>query len=163
MSKSSLTSRSLGSNGSSRVTPPPSAECLDLAERFGRRYRIECEESYFAQYVPRARVNDPWLKVISCRAGHIFPWGESTLAAATDKAGSVARKLADLPGATVRQDGSDGITVTFDVADFPQVAKLMRPRRARQLSLTAAQRAEIGRRLARGRKLAQKPIVEIAP
>jgi hypothetical protein len=92
---------------------------------------VENEPAYFAQHGPRARVNDPWLKIIPCRAGHICPWGGSTLAAVTDKAGPTARKLAALPGATLWQDGSDGATVLFDVAEFPRVAQIMHPRRRR--------------------------------
>jgi hypothetical protein len=105
--------------------------CIDLS-KFGQ-YRVAYEESYFAQYGPRAHVNDPWLKIIRCRAGHICPWG-SKLAAVTNKPGPTAHKLAALPGATLWQDGSDGVTVLFDAADFNQVAKLMRPRRKRRLN-----------------------------
>ena len=111
-----------------RADPP----CIDLAERFGRRYRVEYEESYFAQYGPRARVNDPWLKIIPCRLGHLMPWGGSLLAAVTDRAGPAARKLAALPGAILWQDGSDGATVLFDVTDLPRMAKLMHPKRRRK-------------------------------
>jgi len=105
-----------------------------LAERFGRQYRIEYEESYFAQYGPRARVDDPWLQIVPCRVGHICPWGGSKLAAVTNTPGPTARKLAILSGASLWQDGSDGATVLFDVALFPQVARLMHPRRCRRLS-----------------------------
>ena len=113
-----------------RIDPP----CIDLAEQFGRRYRVEYEPAYSAQYAPRARVNNPWLQIIPCRAGHICPWGGSTLAAVTNTAGATARKLAALPGATLWQDGDDGATVLFDVADFRRVAEIMHPRRCRQLS-----------------------------
>lgn len=133
MSKSSVAPLRPAGNSlprpSLRVDPP----CIDLAERFGRRYRIECEESYFAQYGPRARVNDPWLKIIPCRLGHICPWGGSKLAAVTNKPGPTARKLAALPGAILWQDGSDGATVLFDVRDFGAVAQIMHPRRCRRL------------------------------
>jgi hypothetical protein len=130
-----------------RVDPP----CIDLAERFGRRYRVEYEESYFAQYGPRARVNDPWLKIIPCRLGHLMPWGGSMLAAVTNKPGPTARKLAALPGTILWQDGSDGATILFDVALFPQVAKLMHPKRRRkppteaQLAALAEGRRPFGR------------------
>ena len=30
--------------------------CIDLAENFGQRFRVQYEESYFAQYGPHARV-----------------------------------------------------------------------------------------------------------
>jgi hypothetical protein len=133
MSPSSLFSPRPVSNALSRVSLRVDPPCIDLAERFGQRYRVEYEESYFTQYGPRARVNDPWLKIIPCRAGHICPWGGSKLAAVTDKPGPTARKLAALPGTNLWQDGSDGATVLFDVALFPQVAKLMHPRRCRRL------------------------------
>jgi hypothetical protein len=107
-------------------------ECIDLADRFGRRYRVEYEESYFAQYGHRARVDDPWLRIIPCRAGHIFPWGKTTLAACTNTSGPTSRKLAALPCVALWQDGSDGLTVLFDVAHFPAVAKVMHPRRCRR-------------------------------
>jgi hypothetical protein len=35
---------------------------------------------------------------------------------------------------TVHQDGSDGMTVLFDVADFAKVAEVMKPRRRRQMN-----------------------------
>ena len=50
-------------------------ECIDLKGRFGSRYRVEYEESYEAQYRPGARTRDPWLMIIPCRFGHIFPYG----------------------------------------------------------------------------------------
>lgn len=122
-----------------RADPP----CIDLAEPFGRRFRVEYEESYCAQYGPNSRINDPWLKIIPCRTGHICPWGGSTLAAVTDKAGPIARKLAALPGVKLWQDGSDGVTVLFDIADFEAVARIMYPRRRR--SGTSAVRDHLSR------------------
>jgi hypothetical protein len=130
MSTPSLTGRRPKGN---RVTPSrPSPTCIDLAQRFGRRYRVEYGPAYSAQYGRRARVNDPWLKIIPCRAGHLCPWGGSKLAAVTDRAGPLARKLAALPGVKLWQDGNDGATVLFDVADFGRVAKVMRPKRRRK-------------------------------
>ncbi len=117
-----------------RATPRTDPPCIDLGERFGDQFRVEYEESYFAQYGPHARVEDPWLKIILCRAGYICPWGGQDLAAVTDKAGSIARKLARLRFVRVWQEGSDGVTVLFDVAQFAAVAKLMKPRRRRRLS-----------------------------
>jgi hypothetical protein len=77
---------------------------------------------------------DPWLTIIPCRAGHIYPHGGDVLAAWTDRRGPVARKLARLPGVTVHQDGDDGLTVLFTVDRFPAVAEIMHPRRRRQVS-----------------------------
>ncbi len=55
-------------------------ECIDLKERFPQ-YRVEHEESYFAQYGPNARTHDPWYTILLCRNGHICPWGGDLLAA----------------------------------------------------------------------------------
>jgi hypothetical protein len=92
-------------------------------------------------------VDDPWLQVILCRAGHICPWGGSTLAAVTDTAGPTARRLAALDFATVHQDGSDGMTILFPVEKFPEVAALMHPRRRRRM--TEEQRQAAAERLAK--------------
>jgi hypothetical protein len=141
MPKSSVVSSRPAGNGSARASLRTDPPCIDLAERFGRRYRVEYEPAYSAQYGPRARVCDPWLRVIPCRAGHICPWGGPKLAAVTDNSGPTVRKLAALPGVTLLHDGSDGATVLFNVADFARVAKIMHPRRCRRLS--AEQRAKL--------------------
>lgn len=136
---------------------PPAAvgsvpDCIDLEKEFGQRWRIQYEESYYAQYGDHARVNDPWLKTILCKHGHIFPWGGRKLAAATNNAGPIARKLAKLPGVTVAQDGCDGVTVLFDMADIAQIAALMQPRRRRRLS--ESRRHQCAAQLARVRRQA---------
>jgi hypothetical protein len=122
-------------------------DCVNLRERFGRRYRVEYEESYYAQYGPHARTDDPWLQIIPCRRGHICPWGPSTLAASTNGRGPTARKLIALPGVTLWQDASDGVTVLFPVEMFDEVAELMKPRRRRQM--TEEQRQAAAERLAK--------------
>jgi len=105
---------------------PPT--CLDLQETFGSRYRIEFEESYYAER-SRQTVDDPWLQIIPCRFGHIYPQGGEMLAAATKRRGRTATMLRQVPGVEVRQDGSDGINVVFPVDLFPAVAAIMRPHR----------------------------------
>lgn len=110
-------------------------DCTNLKERFGRRYRVEYEESYYAEHGDGARVEDPWLMIVPCRYGHVFPWGGSTLAASVDGYPKVAGRLRRLRCCRVVQDGDFGeLTATFDVAEFPKVAKVMRPRRRRQIS-----------------------------
>jgi hypothetical protein len=108
-------------------------DCVNLKERFGKRFKVADEESYEAAYGPGAFREDPWLMIVLCRHGHIFPHGGATLAATTEGRGT-ARKLAALDCVTVYQDGSDGVTVLFNVADFVQVAKVMKPRRRRQMT-----------------------------
>ena len=104
------------------------------------RYRVEHEESYHAERGAGARAADPWLMIVPCRAGHICPWGPSTLAASTNGRGSTARKLAALDFATVCQDGSDGVTVLFPVEKFPEVAALMHPKCRRRMTEERRQR-----------------------
>jgi len=134
MTTVSLLSSRSGGNGKPRATPPPIPVCIDLAERFGRHFRVEYEESYYAERHEYREAESVWLRIIPCRAGHICPWGGSTLAAVTDRAGPIARKLSTLPGVTLWQDGSDGATVLFDVADFEAVARIMRPCKRRVLT-----------------------------
>ena len=120
-------------------------DCVNLKERFGRKYRVTYEESYYAQYGPRAQTDDPWLQIIPCRRGHIFPWGDNILAASTNGRGPTAHKLAALDFTTISQDGDDGVTMLFPVERFPEVAELMKPRRRRQVSDQERQRLlEIG-------------------
>jgi len=107
-------------------------DCVNLRERFGQRYR--------AQYGPNARIEDPWLQIFPCKAGHIFPWGRSILAASTNSRGPTATKLAALDFATLHQDGDDRVTVLFPVERFSKVAALMHPKRRRQMTAKQRQR-----------------------
>lgn len=110
--------------------------CINLQERFGRRYRIVIEEG------ASGRRPDPWYMRLLCRYGHVFPHGGDMLAASVDGHPNVARQLRRLRCCRVWQDGDFGeLTVVFDVADFAQVAKIMRPRRRRQVS--EAQRQQL--------------------
>ena len=126
--------------------------CINLKERFGDVYKVEHEESYHADRGENARTEDPWLQVLLCQHGHIYPHGRDVLAASTNTRGGITRKLAALDCTTVVQDGSDGINATFHVRDFEQVAELMKPRRRRHL--TVEQRRAAAERLA---KYAFKP------
>ena len=112
----------------------PGVKDINLRERFGRRLRIGYEESYFVEHGQNARVEDPALMIIPCHNGEIYPAGGSKLAASTNHPGRVANKLKAMACCAVYQDGDDGITVTFDVADFEQVAAVMKPRSKRTLN-----------------------------
>ena len=109
--------------------------CINLKERFGGRFRVAYEESYFAERGDGARADDPWLMIVPCRYGHIFPHGGNLLAASVDGHPNVVSALRKLPCCHVHQDGDFGeLTVVFDVRDFAKVAKILRPRRRRQVS-----------------------------
>ena len=62
---------------------------------------------------------DPWLQIIPCRHGHIYPYGGDRLVASTAKRGSVARKLSELDCTELWRDGDDGVGVLFHVCDGP--------------------------------------------
>ena len=127
------------------------SDCINLQDRFGRRYRIRHEESYHAQHGAHARQPDPWLLEIECRYGTIYPHGGHLLAASVDGYLRVASRLGKLKCAQVHQDGDAGeLTAVFDVADLPKVVKIIRPRGRHQLS--ARQRAELVNRLRAKRK-----------
>ncbi len=48
---------------------------INLRERFECRYKINHDPAYYSEYGRRARVDDPWLQIIPCHHGEIFPWG----------------------------------------------------------------------------------------
>ncbi len=108
-------------------------QAVNLLEQFGHRYQIGYEESYYAEYGPNSRVDDPELQVLYCHHGHVFLWGGQRLAASTDTRGAIANRLAALDCCKVEQDGDDGVTVSFDVGDFRTVAGLIKPRGRRSL------------------------------
>lgn len=136
-------------------------DVINFKKQFGRRYRVIYEESYRAEHGTNARIENALLMVIPCKYGQLYPWDESTLAASVDGYPKVAGRLRRLKCCRVHQDGDFGeLTVLFDVADFAKVAKIMRPRRRRQVNLTLEQRQEIGRRLRDARKKGPQPMVQ---
>jgi len=119
-------------------------DCVNLKERFGNRFKIQHEESYAAERSEFRTAQEPWLQIIPCRHGHICPCGRSTLAACTDKAGGVARRLKALPFTTVAQDGDDGANILFDMEHFEAVAEIIKPKRLPgPRKLTEEQRAKL--------------------
>lgn len=121
------------------------AACIDLLNRFGNVYRLVEVAGDGRKSPPHKRHYDPWQLEMPCTHGHIYPHGGSRLGAATNNRGPVAKRLAQLPGVNVVQDGDDGINVAFEVEAFDSVAVIVKPKRRRQLS--AARRAEISERL----------------
>ena len=110
------------------------ADCIDPLEVFGDKYKIAKDESYWAEYGPTAWTHDPWYLQIPCRLGHIYPHGGSTLAVSLDGHPRIAKRLAALDCCRIHQQGDDGTTLLFDVADFKAVAEIVRPHRRAQLS-----------------------------
>jgi hypothetical protein len=132
--------------------PLGSTPCVpvDLRAHFGRRWRIALDEA------ARGRWRDPWLFIIPCRHGHLFPVDDQRVGASSDHPGAIARKLRAIPGAEVLADGDDGVNVAVPLGQVADVARIMKPRRVRQAS--AAQREA----LAKGRA-ARKTLDRGAP
>ena len=120
-----------------RVSARPT--CVNLRERFGRRFKVVFEESYFAERPEFRAAEEFWLQIIPCEGGEIYPHGGDTLAACL-RSGPRAERLKALACIRVKTVGDDGATVLFHVADFDQVATIMQPRKRRCLNLTPEQR-----------------------
>ena len=45
-------------------------ECVDLRQRFGKRHRVDYEETYFAERTRRTG-KDPWLMILLCKNRHL--------------------------------------------------------------------------------------------
>ena len=119
----------------------------DLLDLYGKRYRVAYEESYYAQYGPDARTRDPWYMQILCKYGTIYPHGTNTLAASVEQHPGIAQRLKALPCTTISQEGDRAeLTVTFPLANLPEVAKILQPRRRKQITEKERQRLrDIGR------------------
>ncbi len=118
-------------------------ECVNLKKQFGRRFKVEYEESYYTERTKQT-IEDPWLMIVPCRYGHIFPHGGSLLAASVDGHPNVAGVLRRLRCCQVHQDGDFGeLTVLFNLTDFGAVASILRPRRRRQVSEAECERLRV--------------------
>ena len=117
------------------------AECVNLKEQFGDRFKVTYEESYRAERGDNGRAEDPWLMVMLCQHGEIYPYGDDQLVASTKVAGGIARALKALPFTTLHQDGTDGVDVIFPADRFEDVAAIMKPRKRRRMTEEAKQQA----------------------
>jgi len=87
---------------------------VNLRQRSGGRYRVTCDPAYDPSHVPHDK-RDPWMMTTPCRDGcTIYPHGGTALAAECGRRRLALRRL----GLWVHQDGGDGATFRFDVADF---------------------------------------------
>lgn len=119
---------------------------LEQLATLGKQYRVVTEDAYFGDNGDATRADDPWLQIIPCQRGHIYPHGGNLLAVATATRGGTAKAIRAIPGVDVLQDGDDGINASFPVELFPQVAELMKPHRRRQFTQEERDRlAELGR------------------
>ena len=96
----------------------------DVAEHFVDPFQVAQEEGQNGR-------RDPWLLLLRCANGHVYPHGGELLSAATERRGPVAERFASLVCVTVTQDGDEGINAVFHVRDFGRVAAAMKPCRRR--------------------------------
>lgn len=109
------------------------AACINLRDRFGDRYRIAFEPCYRHKGVPREKL-DPCMMVIPCRAGEIYPHGGDQLVVEINGHRRIRGKLSRLSCCRLHQDGDDCGSFLFDVADFDEVAAIVKPYRRPRLS-----------------------------
>ena len=133
------------------TTNHPICQCVDLRQTFPGQYRFEWDEAYWIERPEYRAVEAPWLQIIPCKFGKIFPWGRRNLAAFCAAGGSKRRELETLSCVEIAQGGTPGteVIVKFDVADIEQVAEVLRARRPRQYA--AKTKAVLKERLARVR------------
>lgn len=104
------------------------AKPIDLKSLCGQTYRIQHDPASIHE--PGGR-KDPWLYVIPCRRGHIYPHSASKLALWWE---STARMDFRYPFLTLCQDGDEEKTYLFNPEDLPKAAGLAGARRRRRLS-----------------------------
>ncbi len=134
------------------TTDHPICQCVDLKATFGNRYRYEWDAAYWAERSVFRAVEAPWLTIIPCKFGKIYPHGGRKLAAYCNAGGAKRKELETLPSVQVVQGGGADcpeVIVTFDVAEIEQMAQVLKPRRPRQY--LAKTKARLKGRLARVR------------
>jgi hypothetical protein len=126
------------------------SNCCNLLRSWGDRYRVFHEiEGRHAH-----TKDDPWQLIIPGRCGFVGLWGyDGRLAACTRSTATTRRLLENVPGAEVKQDGSDGQNVIFAPEHLDVVAEVLKLRRKKHL--TPAQRQAASAQLA---KVRPKPL-----
>jgi len=112
------------------------ATCVDLAARFGARYRLR-EEAAGVTWVETPEDERIWLWELPCRYGVVYPYGGDLLAAVAT--GRVRQRVGRLPCIRSRR-GDEELVVTFPVDDAEAVLTLLRPYRRRQVSAAERER-----------------------
>ena len=109
-------------------------DCINLRQEFGRRYRVRFDPAYTAKGRPHAQ-RDPWMMVLPCRYGTIYPEGRRYLRIDLVRHNQIARRLASLLDCAIVNDGDDEKTVHFPLKRFSDVAAIVRPNRRPEFSI----------------------------
>ena len=117
---------------------------INLQEQFSTRYRVAFDAAYSPKHVPHDKL-DPWAMLIPCQRGIIYSHGGDLLTVEVEGRRVTANRLRQLDCTTTFQEGDSFLAVTFHVADFDEVAAIVKPRRRRQVSEAERERlASIG-------------------
>jgi hypothetical protein len=104
------------------VTPP------NLRALFGDRFQIGHDPAAETA----AERNDPWMMMLPCENGVIYPHGANRLAVECKT--KTAHKLMAISAITVQQHGDTECTLLFNLAMADQVFGIVKPRKRRKLS-----------------------------
>ena len=114
----------------------------DLRELAGSIYRISHDPAAFHE--PGGRKN-PWLYIIPCRKGRIYPHSDTMLALWWESSARLDLKCSAL---TLYLDGDEEKDYLFAPGDFEEVAKVAQPKRRRRgRTLTEPERQKAIERL----------------
>jgi hypothetical protein len=117
--------------------------CVNLKEQFGSRYRIAYDP---AAVLERGGKSNPWYYVIPCKFGEIHPFGGEMLAfhcRGSKMRGIIKREFPDFEIESWTDD-EEAIFI-FPADRLPELAKIIKPRRRRQVSGSERQRlSEMG-------------------
>jgi hypothetical protein len=104
--------------------------CPDLRALYGDRYKL----GHDPVVRTRSEKADPWLLTLPCRFGTIYPYGRDRLAVEMDCHPAKARRVAQIPGVQLAQDGDREKTFVFPVELFEQVVRVVRLYRRHRVS-----------------------------
>lgn len=103
------------------------SNCINLRERFGKRYRITRDES------GGKASRDPWYWIIPGKYGEIYAHGDDFLQVMVTSV-RVANDMRGWPELTLHQDAEDAVTFIFRVGNLEKVATRIKARKRRQVS-----------------------------
>jgi hypothetical protein len=94
-------------------------------------YKLDVDESWHHE----KRGQRQNLEIIPCPVGHVYIQNVSrSVLAYTGQGMKLRNKLLSVPGVKSHQTGDEEFAVTFPVASFKAVAKIVRPKKRKKLS-----------------------------
>ena len=106
-------------------------KCIDLKKMYGKRFKISLDDA--AQYEVNGR-NDPWMFMIPCKYGHIYPISDEYLGFYCESKNIKTRICREQPDIELVQDADVEGVFKFPPQKMEVIAKYARPKRKRQVS-----------------------------